>query len=84
MTTDLRLPRGCRRGLRMLGTPKVCFRTREEAEAHINGGPGMNAYHCSHCGNYHVGHDRGTKFGTRPITSKSQIRRALRRARSES
>lgn len=73
-----RLPRRCRTAW---GKPKRVFRTLAEAEAHINGGAGMNAYYCEHCGNYHAGHVLGTKFGDRPITSERQIRRALRRGR---
>lgn len=63
------LPRTCRRDARMGGEPKRCFRTLDEAEAFINGGPGLNAYHCEHCNNYHVGH-------VRPDTGRRPSRRS--------
>ena len=60
----MRLPRQCRRDHRMGGRPKKCFRTEAEALDHV--GRGENAYYCTHCGNYHVGHEPGTKFGDKP------------------
>lgn len=62
------VPRGCRRDYRMLGTPKRCFTTLAEAEAHINGGKTMNAYFCARCDAFHVGHKRGMGFGSRKRT----------------
>ena len=51
------------------GAAKRRFASLDEAERHINGGPGMNAYHCPRCGWYHVGHLPGTKFGSKPNRS---------------
>lgn len=57
-------PRGCRRDQRMLGTPKKCFDTLAEAQAHIGASPTMNAYYCTNCGYWHVGHKPGKGYGT--------------------
>lgn len=59
-----RLPRECRRDVRMGGLPKRTYGTKVEAEEHV--GKGENAYQCGTCGFWHVGHKPGTKYGDKP------------------
>jgi len=64
------LPRPCRTAW---GQPKLAFRTQAQAAAHPGAtGPGMNIYHCPHCGNYHIGH--------RPHPDRRGLRRRIRDA----
>jgi len=74
----IRLPRQCRT---RTNEAKRVFRTLAEAEEHLNSNPEMEAYFCTHCVNYHVGHKMSDKSGTRPLATRRQIRQALRKSR---
>ncbi len=73
-TTDL--PRQCRRAKHHGGKPKRAYRTA--VDALVDAAPGQEAYHCQHCGNYHIGRPPRPKVTS---ASRSRVNKLIRRLR---